>query len=66
MPIKTFQQFYIFAKDKEEKDLGGNPQIFLLKQLSKTQHFIQLKYIKISMLNTNVSGCLSSRRRNPH
>ena len=35
---------FIFLHDKRKKDLGGNPQIFLLKQLSKTQHFIQLKY----------------------
>ena len=43
MPIKTFQQCCIFARQRRER-LGGNPQIFLLKQLSKTQHFIQLKY----------------------
>ena len=40
---KNISTILYFARQRK-KDLGGNPQIFLLKQLSKTQHFIQLKY----------------------
>ena len=41
---KNISTILYFCTTKKEKDLGGNPQIFLLKQLSKTQQFIQLKY----------------------
>ena len=40
---KNISTILYFCTTKKER-LGGNPQIFLLKQLSKTQHFIQLKY----------------------
>ena len=58
---KNISTILYFCTTKGKERLGGNPQIFLLKQLSKTEHFIQLKY-----QCRTPTGCLSSRRRNPH